>query len=205
MSTELERRVSASPIPLRSEGRTTGADGRRLIGYAAVFNSLSENLGGMREIIEPGAFSKALRTSDVRALLNHDPSLILGRTKAGTLRLKEDATGLRAEIDIPKTPTGDGVLESVRRGDISQMSFAFRIASGGDRFSTGKDGVTVRRILEVQELVDVSPVAFPAYSETVISARALGMARSATHSPDFDWITMERQRLLLALVEQDGA
>jgi uncharacterized protein len=170
---DVERRIATGSAPLRASGATGSAGGRRLIGYAALFNSRSADLGGMAEIIAPGAFTTALKSSDVRALLNHDANLVLGRTKAGTLRLRQDAVGLLAEIDVPNTPAGDGVLESVRRGDISQMSFSFRVAPNGDKYSTDSDGRVLRRITEVAEIFDVSPVTYPAYAATTLSVRAL--------------------------------
>jgi uncharacterized protein len=197
VSDDIERRIAPGAAPLRAAGGTGSASGRRLVGYAALFNSRSADLGGMTEILEPGCFTKALKISDVRALMNHDANLLLGRTKAGTLRLREDATGLLAEIDVPATPFGDSVLESVRRGDLTQMSFAFRVAPNGDRYSTDPDGRTLRRITEVAELYDVSPVVYAAYPATSLSLRA--RARVNKPAP----AAAQRRRLDVAL--QDNA
>jgi HK97 family phage prohead protease len=139
-------------------------DGRsKIAGHAAVFNSLSEELWGFREKIAPGAFKPALAKSDIRALLNHDPNYVLGRTKSGTLRVQEDETGLAVEIDPPETAWADDLLVSISRGDISQMSFAFRV--GEESWET-VDGVNCRTILSFDEIFDVSPVTYPAYLAT---------------------------------------
>lgn len=173
MEAVIERRAFAG-AELRVEG---GDDEPRLIrGHAAVFNQLSEDLGGFREKIEPGAFAKSLK-GDVRALFNHDPSWILGRTKSRTLRLAEDAQGLAVEIRPPDTGQARSVLEGIDRGDVSQMSFSFRTIT--DEWNQ-VDGETVRTLREV-ELFDVSPVTFAAYPQTdvVIAQRSLEAWRAA--------------------------
>ena len=132
----------------------------RITGHAAVFDSLSEDLGGWRETILPGAFAQTLKDSDdVRALVDHDPSKIIGRTKAGTLKLMEDKKGLSVEIDPAPTTVGHDIVESIRRGDVDSMSFGFKTIE--DRWIT-KDGEDVRELVAAQ-LFDVSPVSFPAY------------------------------------------
>jgi HK97 family phage prohead protease len=138
-----------------------------LAGYAAVFGEWSEDLGGFRERIAPGAFQAAL-TGDVRALWNHDPAFVLGRTTNGTLRLAEDERGLRVEIDPPEGPLYAGFLENVRRGDVSQMSFGFSVIE--DEKSYGEKGERLRLLKEVR-LYEVSPVTFPAYPQTEVSVR----------------------------------
>lgn len=137
----------------------------RIRGHAAVFNTLSEDLGGFREIVAPGAFSDVIRTDDVRALLNHDANLILGRNRAKpepTLVLEEDATGLRMDIATPDTSYARDLVTSMRRGDVSQSSFQFSTLD--DKWET-RDGMMVRTLLKVRRLWDVSPVTFPAYPE----------------------------------------
>jgi HK97 family phage prohead protease len=125
-------------------------------------------LWGFRERIVPGAFAPALGKSDIRALLNHDPNFVLGRTKNGTLRVHEDETGLAVEIDPPETAWADDLLVSIGRGDISQMSFAFRV--GEESWET-VDGENIRTILSFDEIFDVSPVTYPAYQATDVSLR----------------------------------
>ena len=142
----------------------------KIIGHAAVFNSLSEELWGFREKISPGAFKPALDKSDIRALLNHDPNFVLGRTKNGTLRVLEDETGLAVEIDPPETAWADDLLVSIGRGDISQMSFAFRV--GEESWDTVA-GANIRTILSFDEIFDVSPVTYPAYPATDVALRSI--------------------------------
>ena len=146
-----------------------------IIGHAAVFNSLSKDLGGFREIIAPGAFA-GHETSDIRALFNHDPNMVLGRNKAGTLRMKEDAKGLHIEIDPPNTSYADDLLESMRRGDIDQCSFGFRTISDSWARKEGEDV----RTLEKVELFDVSPVVFAAYTDTDVAVRSLKAWRGSS-------------------------
>ncbi len=142
----------------------------KIVGYAAVFNVPSVPIGleGFREIIRPGAFSKTIKTADVRALWNHDTNYVLGRTKTGTLKLAEDDHGLAIEIVPPNTQWARDLMESIRRGDVDQMSFGFQTVQ--DRWKT-ENGQTVRELLEV-ELFDVSPVTFPAYPQTSVTVRS---------------------------------
>ena len=149
---------------------------RRVAGYAAVCDSWSEDLGGFRERIAPGAFAESIG-DDVRALVDHRSELILGRTKAGTLRLAEDARGLAVEIDLPDTRVARDLAESMARGDVDQMSFGFTVAQ--DRWSRGIEGVAERTILRVGRLFDVSVVTFPAYPETEAAMRSRGFAEAA--------------------------
>jgi hypothetical protein len=137
-----------------------------LKGIAAPYNELSEDLGGFRERIIPGAFSRCLNEgADVRCLFNHDADMILGRTKSGTLRLSEHAQGLYFDCDLPDTQAGRDVRESVKRGDISQCSFGFTVR-GQNWLESG----TIRELVDV-DLYDVSPVTFAAYPQTSVSAR----------------------------------
>ena len=170
------------------------ADQRVVIrGHAAVFNSLSENLGGFREQIAPGAFSTAIQTDDVRALLNHDPNLVLGRNKAGTLRLAEDSQGLAIEIDPPDTQTARDLMVSMKRGDITQMSFGFSVRHGGESWSKDPAGMHVRTLSKVR-LFDVSPVTYPAYTATDVSV-ALRSLEQFRRSSD-RWRTSLRLKML---------
>lgn len=143
------------------------AENLRIIGYAAVFDSLSEDLGGFRELIRYGAFADSLKTSDIRALWNHNPDYVLGRNRSGTLKLAEDEKGLRIEIDPPNTQWAKDLMEVMKRGDVNQMSFGFRTID--DRWSS-QNGNTLRELLKV-ELYDVSPVTFPAYPQTEVGVR----------------------------------
>ncbi len=156
------------------------ADGTpQITGYAAVFNQPSEIiddwLGGFIEYCAPGCFTKTLADgADVRALFNHDPNFVLGRTRSGTLACSEDAHGLHYDISPPNTQWARDLMETMRRGDVSQSSFAFRTVR--DRWGTtpGPDGeaMDTRTLLECQ-LYDVSPVAYPAYPQTDSAVRSL--------------------------------
>jgi uncharacterized protein len=151
------------------EGCELRSDGaRRIKGYAAVFNQLSEDLGGFREVLRQGCFKDCLDAgADVRCLFNHDSGCVLGRRSARTLRLSEDATGLKFACDLPDTQVARDLLESIQRGDISQCSFGFRVNK--DKWT---DSGT-RREVHKADVLEVSPVAFPAYPQTVVNARAL--------------------------------
>ena len=142
-------------------------DGMTFVGYAAKFNSRSENLGGFVETIQPGAFRKSLRSrNDVKLLVNHDAGRVLASSRAGTLRLKEDSVGLRVEADLPNTTDGRDMAELLRRGDLSSMSFGFSVIKD----SWSSDGT--ERSLESVRLFETSIVAFPAYQATEASVRA---------------------------------
>jgi len=134
-------------------------NGNTIRGYAAVYNSDSEWMGGFYEQIETGAFDEVLN-DDVRAYFNHDENLLLGRVSSGTLRISTDKRGLFYEVDLPKTSYANDLVELMQRGDVNQSSFAFLIER--DRWEQ-RDGVTYRIIEKVSRLIDVSPVSMPAY------------------------------------------
>lgn len=139
-------------------------------GYFAVFNSNYEISTDMSESIAPGAFREALG-SDVRALTNHDSTLVLGRNTAGTLQLREDSHGLWGDILInPKDSDAMNLYERVKRGDVSQCSFGFRI--GAEEVDWNDDGSVHWTITRVDPLYEVSVCTFPAYSETSVAARS---------------------------------
>lgn len=147
-------------------------DGKpRIEGYAAVFGQLSDDLGGFREVIMPGAFADTLQRDDQRALWNHETGKVLGRRKAGTLELAEDTTGLRFTIYPPDTQTGRDALELVRRGDVDQMSFAFSAELNDQTWQQEEERGLIRSLRRVQ-LYEVSPVTFPAYPQTSAAVRA---------------------------------
>jgi HK97 family phage prohead protease len=150
-------------LRVAGEGET-----RRITGHAAVFNQLSEDLGWFREKIEPGAFRQTIAGDDIRALQNHDPNYVLGRTKAGTLTLTEDAQGLAIEAIPPDTQWARDLITSMERGDIDQMSFGFRVVK--ERTEGTFDDLI--RVLEQVDLFDVSVVTFPAYPQTTAEVRS---------------------------------
>jgi len=132
-------------------------------------------IGGFRERIAPGAFSKAL-AGDVLALLDHDPGKVLGRTRSGSLRLTEDAKGLAFSLDLPDTQAGRDVLALAERKDLGGMSFGFTIPKGGESWSGN-----VRTLSKVN-LAEISIVsAWPAYPDTTLALRGRGMAGQAEH------------------------
>lgn len=164
-----KRAFTLQNLEVRMDGE--GEDkNRTLKGYAAVFDSPSQDLGGFVEVIRKGAFTKTLSESDIRALKNHNDDYVLGRTKSGTLRLKEDDKGLSVEIDLPDTQFANDLYESIDRGDVDQMSFAFRTIR--DAWTRREGQLDLRELLEVR-VYEVSPVTFPAYEDTEISARGL--------------------------------
>lgn len=168
MSKEIERRILCREVRVDQSGEKPV-----IRGYAALFNTLSEDLGGFREQLAAGAFSDALSNSDVRALINHDPNLVLGRDRAGTLAMREDATGLQVEISPPETQYARDLVEVMKRGDVSQMSFAFTVAKEDQAWTRDGTGPWLRTIKRISRLFDVSVVTYPAYPQTSAAVRAL--------------------------------
>lgn len=149
------------------------ADSRKVDGYALLFNTLSRNLGGFREKIDPEAIEGVIDASDVMAVLNHDNSRgILARSRfgKGSLALSADEKGLRYVFDAPRTALGDECLEYLRRGDITQSSFAFTVKE--DSWEKQEDGTYIRTIKKFDRLYDVSPVFEPAYFGTDVKCRS---------------------------------
>lgn len=150
---------------------TTREDGEQPVieGYFSVFNTNYDMDFGMSESIAPGAFAKAL-SNDVRALINHDTTLVLGRTSAHTLELREDSHGLWGKISInPKDSDAMNLYERVKRGDVNQCSFGFNIVNEETEF---RDDGSVHWTITEADLHEVSVCTFPAYEETAVSARA---------------------------------
>ena len=139
-------------------------DGKEIVvGHASMYNTRSEFMG-FYETIEEGAFTDELiNSSDVRALINHDQNLILARNTSGTLKLQADAQGLRYEFEMPETSYGKDLSVSMKRGDITQSSFAFTVEE--DDWSTDEAGNDLRTIKKIKRLYDVSPVTYPAYQD----------------------------------------
>lgn len=192
----IERRafvMDVCKVETRAEGEPP-----RIVGHAAVFNQLSENLGGFREQIKPGAFAVAINEDDVRALFNHNPDYVLGRSKSGTLTMKEDMQGLAIEIIPPDTQIARDLLVSMERGDISQMSFGFRVKAGGQEWGEDANGDVVRTLTDLK-LFDVSPVTFPAYPQTDAAVRSLGdyHAKKTSHIA-----TMQLRKARLSIIER---
>lgn len=174
---EFEHRALVRPVERReADGATTVA------GYAAVFGDTAEIGDYFKEVLARGAFTTTLRTADVRAYFDHDRGRVLGRSSAGTLRLKEDQKGLAVEIDLPDTSDGRDVRALIERGDISGMSIGM-IVTRQEWDETGE--IPVRTIHEV-ELREVSIVSEPAYTGTSIALRSLDEARKERRQQNFN-------------------
>lgn len=141
-------------------------------GVAAVVDQTTD-IGWFEERIAPGAFDEALKTSDIRALGNHDPNIVLGRTASGTAEVWVNETGQLAYRFKPDqgNPTHVSWVRSIQRGDISHSSFAFTVDISQWSMSDKYGDMGLRTIVKVKELFDVSPVTYPAYASTSISAR----------------------------------
>lgn len=175
-----DARVIYAPLDAcewRDSGDPDKPNETTLRGHAAIFNSLSDDLGGFRELIAPGFFRAALRKQpDVRLLFNHDPNYVMGRTAAGTLELREDNRGLHVFARVDKTIGWVNDLRtSMQRGDVDQMSFAFTVREGGDDWAVVEEDAVVRTLLPdgADQLYDVSVVTYPAYKATEVSMRSL--------------------------------
>lgn len=145
-------------------------EGNRLVGRAVVFGALADTPGPL-ESIARSAFDESLRAGhDVKALVNHNPAMVLGSTRAKTLRLEVDDDGLAFELDLPDTTYAADLKELIARNDVSGMSFGF--IPGADEWSRGPGGRQVRTHTSVKRLLDVSPVAYPAYDGTEVYLRA---------------------------------
>jgi uncharacterized protein len=172
----MERRF----VPIESLQYEEEEDGvMSIAGVAALFRAESQDLGGFVEVLEPGAFDDAIMMSDVRGLFNHDPNYILGRTKSGTMELEVREDGLHYRI--PNLPASRrDVWEAIQRGDVTGNSFAFTVER--DRWEQ-RDGAPLRIIEKVRELFDVGPVVYPAYSQTVVSARCMDYVSKVKANP----------------------
>lgn len=149
----------------------------KIIGHAAVFDQWSEDLGGFREKIRPGAFRKSIGHDDIRCLWNHNSDYVLGRNKISkTLVLDEDERGLAIECTPPDTQYARDFLMSIERGDVNQMSFGFYTIKDEWEYVSDEDwkagGLDERELIEC-ELFDVSPVTYPAYPQTDVALRTM--------------------------------
>lgn len=187
----IERRFTSGRVEVRNEGE---GQPKKVRGYAAIYNQESENLGTdryqFREVIEPGAFDDVLK-DDVRALFNHNPSLILARSKngEGTLKIGVDDVGLWYEFEAPDTQAGRDLMVSIERGDVDQSSFGFEVTREGQKWEETADGdktILKRTILKVSRLHDVSPVTYPAYPDTTVALRSLEEFQRDAEEPQSD-------------------
>lgn len=193
---EIERRIVDRPVEVRKLD-----DGQVVIeGYAALYGVLSDDLGGFRERLLPGGFSERLQ-DDVRALWQHDPLYVFGRTVPGTLELSEDEVGLRYVVRPPDAQWARDALASIARGDVSQSSFAFTVLPDGESWDVDGDGQVVRTVRRVARLYDVSPVTYAAYPQTSVSVqqRAADLRARAGQADDnmAEELTRAREALRL--------
>ena len=171
---DAERRFTSVPVEIRA-----AADKRSIGGYAAKFvPALSQNLGGFKEQIAPGAFNRSASQAwpDVQARYNHEDSMLLGTTGGGSLRLSVNDTGLQYEIDMLDDAISERIYKLVQRGDVRQSSFAFM--KDDDEWSTDDTGYPLRTLHQVR-LIDVAPVNAPAYLDTTAAVRSLAAKFSA--------------------------
>ena len=149
--------------------------GNTLSGHAAVFDQVADLGPWGLEALSRTAFDDALAddTTDVRALFNHDPNMLLGRQSTGTLRLGTDEEGLTFDVDLPDTSAGRDVAELARRGELTGASFGF--VPGTDEWSKTSDGRRLRTHTSVKSLVDISPVTFPAYIGASVAMRSMNI------------------------------
>ena len=196
---ELEKRIyNLDKLEVRAD-EETGVPSS-IVGHAAVFDKLSVDLGGFKERIKRGAFNNAIKDGDdVRALWNHNPDLVLGRTP-DTLKLREDDAGLRMEIDLDGAPEQvRDLTRSIQRGDVTQASFAFNLRSeNGDSWHEEEDGTMIRTLLDLR-LSDVSPVTYPAYPDTDVATRSLTAYRESKAEEVPETMTVQQARTLAIL------
>lgn len=190
---------------IRVEGGEAGTP-FKLIGYAAVFDSLSVPLGSpddesgvFYETIVPGAFGDTLATSDVVALWNHEDRLVLGRVKAGTLKLWEDERGLCFECTLPNTSYARDLVELIRCGNVDGCSFGFNCEEQDQDVTDNGGGLPLRSLKRV-ELIEISlGVTFPAYPEAYVALRSAAVAQWRTSKAASDPSRLYRSRLKRAL------
>lgn len=162
------------------------AQGRKVTGYAAVFNA-DADLGEFVERIQPGAFKRSLDSRrNIRALYDHQSGAVLGSTQAGTLELREDAKGLAFTLELPDTTTGRDVAELVKRGDVAGCSFGFKVAPNGDKWEQ-RNGKAVRTLLDV-DLAEITLTSWPAYQDTTLALRSLGFAVAPRTEARIRWL-----------------
>lgn len=191
---DVESRNTLVPVALRSEGsRTIG-------GYAAVFNRRSQNLGGFVEVVNPSFFNKSRADGwpGAVARYQHDDMYLLGTTRAGTLRLQIDETGLDYSVDLPECR--NDTLEMVTRGDVAQSSMAFQVVE--QDWSTSDQGYPQRTLVSGR-LIDVAPVATPAYQDTTVGLRSLAEFKNIPYEDVQDLAIQDELRKLF--VRTDGA
>ncbi len=167
MATVEKRNLTTNSVEIREDE----AGNRTLTGYAIKWEMKSVTMGWrrFREQFKRGAFTESLTNEDQLALWSHDTSKVLGRTKNGTLRLFEDEIGLRFELDLLDTTLGDDAYKTIKRGDVDGVSFGFSMLK---QEWDEADPDNVIRTITKAKLLEISPVAFPAYPDSEVSARS---------------------------------
>ncbi len=160
-------------MEIRSLAEIQSTDNRTIEGYAMKFNSLSRDLGGFKEIISPQALDTT-DLSDVRCFVDHDSSMVLGRTSSQTLELEVDDVGLYFRCQLPNTSYANDLYESIKRGDINECSFGFAVKDDSQTWEN-QDGMYIRNLNKIDELFEISIVSIPAYEGTdaVLAQRSL--------------------------------
>lgn len=172
----VERRFLSTTVETRD-----AAAGWVIDGLGIVYNSLSENLGGFREMVMPGAADGLLDDPDIWGLFNHNPDLVLGRTGADTMRLVDTDDGVRYEIDGSDISYANDLRVSLQRGDVTRSSFAFRIAHRGDEWIDDEEtGGLIRKVHQFSRFYDFSPVTYAAYADTDAGERTSATAEDST-------------------------
>ncbi len=198
---ETEERNSAERRFVTAEMRVVKDDDGAMIieGYPIVYEVYTD-LWGMREIIHKGAATEALKNSDELVLWDHQSSQPMARRSAGTLEATEDDHGVKIRADVSKTKWGRDGYEAIAAGVITRMSFAFSV--GQDKWTIegdDDDRVETREILSFEELFDYSPVSYPAYEETEVTARGKDLAFRLRPDPE---VSGDGGRALLEVVER---
>jgi uncharacterized protein len=159
-------------VRFAAELRASG--GMTIVGRPALYNSLSKDLGGFRELLVPGCFDASLDDPEIYCAWNHDNSQVLGRVSAGTLELSSDNIGLKMRCELPNSPLGQNVYQSIKRGDVSKMSFGMFVQQDSWDMATDERGQKYeRRSVKRARVFEVSAVTTPAYDASSVSARSL--------------------------------
>ena len=191
----LQKRKFETRIEADKEART-------ITGYAAIYNSDSEDLGGFIERMAPGSFDGRLQ-DDVRVLFNHDNNLVLGRTISGTATLEVDEKGLRYTCQLPDTTYAKDLIELMERGDVTQSSFAFTIED--ESWEERADGMLIRTVKKVGQLYDVSPVTYPAYKDSTSGLRTSAPIEMEQREVEVEEQKEEKQQEPEAVIEGTNA
>ena len=177
-------------------------EARTITGYAAIYNSDSEDLGGFIERMAPSSFDGRLQ-DDVRVLFNHDNNLVLGRTISGTATLEVDEKGLRYTCQLPDTSYARDLIELMERGDVTQSSFAFTIED--ESWEERADGMLIRTVKKVGQLYDVSPVTYPAYKDSTSGLRTSAPIEMEQREVEVEEQKEEKQQEPEAVIEGTNA